>query len=198
MTRRQITVWVAGALLLVCAGALVGTTVTRALDVPPSNGQSLAAIVQSVEQNGLGVIQSIEYEREWWQLSGSWEIKTCKERCLRLRIDPKSGKEVHRKSYDLEQELPPVNTQGPSVIATSFERGKLGVITEIEFEDGVWQVEFRENGGLWGAWEATKRRVFQPAPNPVSKGRGSDAPPPAHAVPGERLRPSRGTTLIYI
>jgi hypothetical protein len=199
MTRRQIATWLVGALLLLGGGTLAAIAVMRAMDLPPSDGQSLTAIVQSVERKDLGAIRSVEYERDWWQVSGLWEITLCKERCLKLYIDPKTGEERRRKSDDLEDELPPANTQGPSAIAKSYEEGKLGFITEIEFEHGAWQVKFRETRGLFGALEATKRRVFAPAPVSFSKERPVPrAAPPAHMEPREPFRSPSQSNLIRV
>ena len=74
MTRRRIAVWLSSALVLAGIGALAASVLIRAMELPPSGGQALAAIVQSVERKDLGVIKSIEYEPDWWKLGGWWEI----------------------------------------------------------------------------------------------------------------------------
>lgn len=190
MTRRQIAAWLVGALLLLGAGTLVVMAVSRAMDLPPSEGQSLTAIVHSVERKDLGAIRSVEYERDWWKATGLWEITVCKESCLKLYIDPKTGDERRRKSDDLEDELPPANTRGPSTITKSFEDRKLGFITEIEFEHGAWHVKFREARGLSGALQPTKRRVFEPTR--VSFNKGQPAP---HATPPAQMGPTPPTQI---
>jgi hypothetical protein len=197
MTRRQIATWLVGMLLSVGGVTLLAITVVRAMDLPPSDGQSLTAIVQSVEREGLGAIRSVEYERDWWQISGLWEITVCKENCFKLYIDSKTGEERHRRPKNSKDELPPANTQGPSAIAKSFEDGKLGHITEIEFEQGVWQVEYREARGLIGALQPTKRRVFTPAPVSFSKELPvPPSAPPANIEPREQsLWPSENNQL---
>jgi hypothetical protein len=162
MTRRQIATWLIGALLLLGAGTLAVIWVMRALDVPPTDAQSLAAILQSIERKGVGAIQSAEYERDWWRLSGDWQVTACKESCLKLYIDAKTGEERQRKSEDLDDEESPGNVQGAAALARSFEERKLGFITEMEFEHGAWQVKYREARGLSGALQPTKRRVFEP------------------------------------
>jgi hypothetical protein len=169
MTRKQIANWLAGGLLALGAGALVVVAVIRAMDLPPSDSESLAAIVQSVESKNLGAIRSVEYERAWWQLRGLWEITACVETCFKLYIDPRTGVERHRNSEGLEDQLPPPNTQGPSGIAKFFEDRKLGFITEIEFEHGAWQVTFREARGLTGALQPNKQRVFEPIHTSLKK-----------------------------
>jgi hypothetical protein len=169
------------------------------MDLPPSDGRSLTSIVQSVEQKGLGVIQSVEYERDWWTITGRWKVTACNERCLKLYIDPRSGEEVRRKSDDLEDELPPPNTQGAAAIAKSFEGGKRGYLLEMEFEHGAWKVEFREERGLLGALKPSRQRVYQPTAIPASE--QSKAPRlrrPMESAPGEppRLPASRNEIRV--
>lgn len=171
LARRQIAIWLVAALLLLCSGTLAAIAAMRAMGLPPSDGQSLAAIVQSVERKDLGAIGSIEYERDWWRVGGSWEFTVCREGCFKLYIDPRTGEEGRRELDESKRELPPANTQSPSAIAKSFENGRFGFITEIEFEQGAWQVEFREARGLYGALQPTKRRVFEPTPIPMSRER---------------------------
>jgi hypothetical protein len=162
MTRRRLATLATVGILLIASGVLLGAGVTQLLDLPPRDSQSLVSILQSVERKGLGVIQSAEYERVWWRISGVWEIVACKDRCMELHIDPKSGQEVHRKSEELKDELPPPNAQSPSAIAKAFEVSNRGLITEIEFENGAWQLKFRESRGLLAALQPYKRRVVQP------------------------------------
>lgn len=162
MTRRQIATWLIGALLVLGAGTLAVIGAMRALDVPPTGAQSLAGILQSVERKDVGAIHGAEYERDWWRLSGDWQVTACKESCLTLYIDAKTGEERRRKSEDLDDEAPPPNAQGAAALARSFEERKLGFITEMEFEHGAWQVKYREVRGLSGALQPTKRRVFEP------------------------------------
>ena len=197
MTRKQIAAWLAAGLLLLGAGTLAVITVIRTMDLPPSDGQSLTAIVGSVEQKKLGAIRSVEYEREWWQASGWWEITACKESCFKLYFDPKTGEETRRSSDELEDELPPANMQGPSVIAKHFEDRKLGFITEIEFENGAWQVKFRESRSLSGALQPTKRRVFEPTHASLRKElQVPRATPPAQRGPrAPFLAPSRDNLI---
>ena len=69
ITRKQIAVSLAAAVLLAGIGALAATVLIRAMELPPSDGQALAAIVQSVERKRPGDIKSIEYEPDWWKLT---------------------------------------------------------------------------------------------------------------------------------
>jgi hypothetical protein len=206
MTPRQIVAWVSVGLLLIAIGTLVGIAATRAMDLPPSDGKSLAGIVQSIEEKDLGAIRSVEYERDWWKITGMWEVMVCKESCLKLYIDPKTGDERRRKSDDLEDELPPANTQGPSGIAKSFEDRKSGFITEIEFEHGAWQVKYREARGLSGALQPAKKRVFEPTRVPLTMGKPApvipppemDMTPPAQLTPMEPFDLPPRETLIRV
>jgi hypothetical protein len=193
MTPKQIATRLAGGLLAVGAGALVVVGVIRAMDLPPSDSESLAAIVQTVERKNLGAIRSVEYEREWWQLRGLWEITACVESCFKLYIDPKTGVERRRNSEEVEDQLPPPDIQGPSAIAKFFEDRKLGFITEIEFAHGAWQVKFREARGLTGALQPSKQRVFEPLRTSLRKEEfvPRTTPPADIAPPGRFPTPDR-------
>jgi undecaprenyl-diphosphatase len=161
MTPPRIGMLAVAGILFISATVLVGGLATRMLDVPPRGGHSVGSILLSVEQQGLGIIHSAEYERDWWRMSGVWEVTACKDRCMELHIDPMTGLELRRKAEKLKDELPSPNAQSPSAIARSFEVSNAGVITEIEFEDGAWEITYRESRGLRGALQSKKRRVLQ-------------------------------------
>jgi hypothetical protein len=144
MTRRQLTIWVLAAIAVLAAGAVLGIPVTRAIELPPSGSQPLTVILESVERQNLGTIRSVEYE--WWNLKGYWQISICKETCLKVYINPRSGKERRRESDDSDHPLPPTGAKGLGLIAKSLEDRKLGVITEIEFKHGDWEVQIRQDG----------------------------------------------------
>lgn len=160
MSKKKIAAWLLGAILLMAVGMLAGVGFSRVMDLPPADGMSLVAIVESVERKDIGVVQSVEYERAWWQLRGVWEVKVCKARCVRMEIDPMTGAELRRKSEELKDELPPSNTRTASHVARSFEAGRLGNVTEIEFEHGAWQVRFRDRRGLLGALQPDQRGLI--------------------------------------
>ncbi|OPY64242.1 MAG: hypothetical protein A4E57_03613 [Syntrophorhabdaceae bacterium PtaU1.Bin034] len=119
---------------------LVMITLVRADDVPPQGGKPLSAILKSVEALQLGTVTTAEFD------DGVWEIKVCKgkEGCVELYIDPVSGEEKRRKTDDLEEEVPPANARPLSSVIQSLEKRGLRVITEVEFDDNVWEVKVRE------------------------------------------------------
>jgi hypothetical protein len=89
----------------------------------------------------LGVFTSAELDDGWW------EVKVCKAgACQKLYIDPTSGAEKRRRQADSHDELPPANARPLSAIVQSIEDRGLGAITEVEFDDGFWEVEFRKDG----------------------------------------------------
>ncbi|GIL21301.1 MAG: PepSY domain-containing protein [Candidatus Jettenia sp.] len=67
-------------------------------------------------------------------------------RLPRTLHSPKSGKEKRRKTDDSDDELPPANTKPLSAIVQSLEDRNQGVITNVEFDEGLWEVELREDG----------------------------------------------------
>jgi hypothetical protein len=166
---RQIALRLLAVLVLAALGAVGGVAAIRALELPPADGVPLAGLVQSVEKRHAGFVRSIEYERDWWRFGGAWELEVCAETCVKLSIDAATGEELAREADDPRDGLPPPETKGPAAIAKSFADHHLGVITEIEFAHGVWQVEFRGERGLLGALKPNLRRVFEPVRGAASK-----------------------------
>lgn len=75
-----------------------------------------------------------------------WEVKVCAtDGCQKLYINPKSGKEKRRKRIGSD-EIPPTNVLILSTIIQSFEARKLGTITDVEFDEGFWDVELFKRG----------------------------------------------------
>ncbi len=109
-------------------------------DVPPTNAMPLSSIIGSLETGDYGVIKSIEFD------DGLWEAEVCKDTCTKLYIQPQSGAVTRTEQEDAESELPQQGGVPLSKIVASLEEQKVGVITEVEFDDGFWEVEIRKNG----------------------------------------------------
>lgn len=136
MESKSITSFLSGLCLLLATISIAG-----AGDLPPPGSKPLSAILKSVEGQDLGVITSAEFDDGWW------EVKVCKgPACHKLYIDPESGEEKRRREAGSDNELPPANAKPLSAIAQSIEDSKAGVITEVEFDDGFWEVELRNDG----------------------------------------------------
>ncbi|BBO17869.1 conserved hypothetical protein [Candidatus Brocadia pituitae] len=74
------------------------------------------------------------------------EVKVCAtDGCKKLYINPKSGKEKHRKRVGSD-EIPTTNVLALSTIIQSLEARKLGTITDVEFDEGFWDVELLKRG----------------------------------------------------
>lgn len=115
-------------------------SVVLAGEAPPPYSRPLSAILSSVEMQRLGGIAEAEFD------SGLWEVKVCDARaCQKLYIDPRSGRETRRRSTGAE-EMPPANAKLLSTIVESIESTRSEVITEVEFDDGFWEVELRKDG----------------------------------------------------
>lgn len=72
-----------------------------------------------------------------------WVVKVCTAAaCQKLYNDPKSGAEVRRRKT-VSDEIPPANVLALSKIIQSVEARELGIIAEVEFDDGFWEVELR-------------------------------------------------------
>ncbi|TLD43200.1 MAG: hypothetical protein JETT_0504 [Candidatus Jettenia ecosi] len=128
-------------LLLVVSALLATIAIAGADELPPPDSKPLSSILKSVEGQELGIITDVDFDDSWW------EIKVCKSSdCLKLYIDPKSGKEERRKTDNSDDELPPANTKPLSAIVQSLEDRNQGVITDVEFDEGLWEAELREGG----------------------------------------------------
>jgi hypothetical protein len=123
---------------LLVAGTLIAS-VAAAGDSPPTGSKSLSDILKAVEDQKIGVVTEAEFDNGWW------EVKVCKEReCQKLYIDPKSGAEKRRAPEKADDETPPAGAKPLSQVIQSLEGRNLGVITEVELDDGVWEVEFAD------------------------------------------------------
>ncbi|MDW7774044.1 MAG: PepSY domain-containing protein [Desulfobulbaceae bacterium] len=106
-------------------------------ELPPPDSKSLSAILQALEAQKSGVITEAEFD------DGLLEVKVCDAGdCRKLYIDPISGEEKRRKKTGSE-ETPPANAIPLSTIVESVESRGLGIITEVEFEKGFWEIELR-------------------------------------------------------
>lgn len=120
---------------------LATITIVGADELPPPGSKPFSAILKSVEGQELGVIASAEFNYGWW------EIKVCAAAaCQKLYLDPKSGEEKRREAAHAGDELPPANARLLSSIIQVLEERKLGVITDVEFDNGFWEVELYKDG----------------------------------------------------
>ncbi|MDY0111271.1 MAG: PepSY domain-containing protein [Candidatus Krumholzibacteria bacterium] len=120
-------------------GLLLAPLSAWAGDLPPTDSKPLSEILLSVEQQRLGVFSEAEFD------DGLWELKVCDSgACQKLYIAPRSGDEIRRRRVDLD-ETPPANAKPISVIVQSVEALGLGVITEVEFDDGFWEIDIHKD-----------------------------------------------------
>ena len=120
---------------------LATISIAWADELPPPDSKPLSAILKSLEGQELGIITRIEFDDGWW------EVKVCKgPACHKLYIDPRSGEENRRREAGSDYELPPANAKPLSSIVRSIEDSKAGVITEVKFDDGFWEVDLLEDG----------------------------------------------------
>jgi uncharacterized membrane protein YkoI len=121
------------------------------LELPPEGAKPLSEIVASMEVPGHLQIIEVEFE------DGAWEIEYVMDgEEHELIIDPMTGEAVPETeeddaAEDLEAddeplEVPPEGAKPLSEIVASMEvPGHLQII-EVEFEDGVWEIEYVMDG----------------------------------------------------
>ncbi len=108
-------------------------------DIPPADGLRLSVVIKSVEDAKHGVVTEADFD------DGRWEIQTNKDgRWTTLFVDPKTGEIKQPQPKDADNELPPADSLRLSDIVRSVEDQKLGVITDVEFDDGCWEIKIRD------------------------------------------------------
>lgn len=109
-------------------------------EVPPPGSKPLSKILQSVEEQKSGVVAEVEFE------DGLWEVTVCEaDACEELHIDPESGG-VKQTEKTGSEETPPDNAMQLSKIVQTVEDREQGIVTEVEFDDEVWEIELLKNG----------------------------------------------------
>ena len=124
--------------------AFASLTPATAGSRPPAGSKPLSEILQGIEQRAREVVISAEFG------SGSWEVLACEaggQRCREIDADPQTGEERRSSPDDTSDALPPSNGKSASQIARSIEERKLGVITELEYDDPHWEVQVRADRG---------------------------------------------------
>jgi uncharacterized membrane protein YkoI len=112
----------------------------RTSTAPVADGVLLSALIEKVEAENIGVVIEAEHEHN------KWEIEACTaESCTDIKFDAKTGNELKRKAEKSDDALPPDGAKPLSEIVKTFEQHQYP-ITEIEFEDGVWEVYWIKDG----------------------------------------------------
>jgi len=105
---------------------------------PPKDSMLLSKIIKSLEDEKVGVITSAEFD------DGFWEVQTRKnDRWFELFVDPKTGDIKRREPDEAEDEIPPADSLPLSSINKSVEKENRGTITDVEFDDGYWEIKIR-------------------------------------------------------
>lgn len=114
-------------------------TAALAGEIPPPGSKPLSLILKSVEERKLGSIAEAEFD------DGLWEAKVCGAAgCQKLYLDPRTGDEKRRRKTDSD-EIPPADSMPISTIIQSIEARGMGTVTEVDFDDGLWEVELRKD-----------------------------------------------------
>ncbi|HET6577276.1 MAG TPA: PepSY domain-containing protein [Gemmatimonadales bacterium] len=102
----------------------------------------LSEIIKSIEDQQLGSITEADLDH------GRWEVEVHKDgRKTTLYLDPKTGAVDRRKERaDAHEVLPPEDARPLSELIKSVEDQKLGPVTEVDYDDGFWEVEVRKGG----------------------------------------------------
>jgi len=127
-------------ILLAFCLLLAPLCIAEAGEIPPQGSKSLSEILKSVEQQKLGGIAEAEFD------DCLWEVKACDVgACQKLYIDPMSAEEKRRRKTDSD-EMPPANAVPLSRIIQSVEARGLGILTEVEYDNALWELDLRKDG----------------------------------------------------
>jgi hypothetical protein len=129
---------------LLLGALLIAAGCSTSADRPPAGSKPLSEILQGVEKSRPGIVVSADFEDRLW------EVVVCDaggRNCREVDVDPATGQERRsgrESNWDIRA---PAGGKTAAQIARSIEDRKLGVITEIEFEDALWEVTVRADGG---------------------------------------------------
>ncbi|MCO5132517.1 MAG: PepSY domain-containing protein [Xanthobacteraceae bacterium] len=101
----------------------------------------LSKILTTVEAGGTRIVVSADRERR-----GGWEVVSCpvgSRLCREDHIDPVSGA-VLKSELEGVGSLPDIGAKPASAVASQIEAMAIGAITEIEFDDRVWEAKVRD------------------------------------------------------
>ena len=126
------------AIASICSLLLAPLAATAAPSDAPA-AKPLSTILGSVEQRKIGSISEAEWD------DGLWEVKVCTSRtsCRELYIDPWTGTTI-RDRRSGPGEIRPANAMAISKIVASIESSHSGMIRELEFDDGFWEIALRD------------------------------------------------------
>lgn len=137
-----------------------------AAEVPGADAKPLSQLLEAVEKAQPGVVVSAEFDdRRWELLACNPDGRSCRE----LRIDPRSARTLRERSETNFDLRPPAGGKTASQIAAAVEALKLGTITELEFDDPVWEVEVHGQG-------VRAKLYVDPASGEVQRCRGRGCP----------------------
>jgi uncharacterized membrane protein YkoI len=125
------------------AAAVAGMAVLVSRDARSQDEKPLSEIIKSVEDQQLGPITDVDFER------GLWEVEAFKDgRKTTLYFDPKTGRlDRRRERPDSHEDVPPADAKPLSEIIRSVEARNLGQIREVDYDDkGYWEVKVRGTG----------------------------------------------------
>jgi hypothetical protein len=130
------------ALALAAIAMAIAPTVVSA-QTAAGGSMALSDILLLVEADGTRTVYSAEVHRR------SWEVVSCEGRsriCREDVLDPNTGA-VRSSETEAVWTLPPAGALPASGIAASVEALNAGLITEMDFDDRLWDIETRASIG---------------------------------------------------
>ncbi len=126
--------FVVGFLFFVVFGVQAG-------EFPPQGSKPLSQILVSAKKVAPGVVTQAEFD------DGVWKVEVCEAKaCKELYLDPVSARVRHQANATAEEDVPPPKGLSLATIVKGVERSGLGMVTDAEFDDGVWKIKLNKGG----------------------------------------------------
>lgn len=110
-------------------------------DVPPESALPISEIAAILEERESGVLTQIEFDDQAWEA----ELNVGPRSGVKIYINPSDGSEIQRRD-DARDEQPPSNAMALSQILKNLQDQNFGLIYEVEFDDGYWEIEAKRDG----------------------------------------------------
>jgi hypothetical protein len=117
-------------------------------DRPPADARPASEVARAVSAMNVGEILELEFD------DNHWEAKTHQDgRELELRLDRIALKETARSEKSVSARVQPITGEKSLADLLAAAESKLpGPISEVEFENGRWEIDFWDNDKESKGW----------------------------------------------
>lgn len=125
-----------GTILGMAVGSLTAPGAAKGME-----GMPLSVLLRSLEEKAYGIPVEAEFD------DGYWKVTVCKpDACRRAHVDPRTAEEMRWRRAHHHYGLPPEGALPLSAVVQIVESRGLGMIEEVEFDNGAWKFDLRREG----------------------------------------------------